>query len=260
MSLARTAEYTISRRESSDEMPSMHYHDSYELYYLEAGSRDYFVEDALFSVAAGEFVLIAPGMLHRTGGQYGMRTLIAFTESFLLRFFSPEAVRQLLRCFENTKLAPAEPLLTQCRRQLRMLFDAETELDFSLKLGTLLQMLSSCENTDISGSPVSAIVSYINHNYGSIRNISQIADKFYISRFHLCRIFKDAMKMTVVDYLNRVRIKNACSYLRSGEEDMGRIARLCGFRDPAYFSNVFKKQTGMSPSQYRKQGKSFRHS
>ena len=56
---------TVARQFS---MPAMHYHNSYELYYLEAGSREYFVEDKFFSVSAGDFVLIAPNKFHRTGG------------------------------------------------------------------------------------------------------------------------------------------------------------------------------------------------
>lgn len=254
MGLARTAEYKISRKASSEEMPSMHYHDSYELYFLEVGSREYFVDDVLFSVSAGDFVLIAPGMLHRTGGEYGMRTLITFTEDFLLRVFSAEAVKNLLACFGKLKITPSEQQLAQCRSLLQALFDSNNETDFALNVGFLLRLLGKCESTEITGSSINAIVAYINRNYGSIRQISQISDQFYISRFHLCRIFKDAMKMTVVDYLTRVRIKNACHYLRSSDRDMNHIAQLCGFRDPAYFSNVFKRQTGMSPSQYRKEG------
>ena len=256
MALAMTAQYEISRSESSGEMPSMHYHDSYELYFLEVGSREYFVEDALFSVAAGEFVLIAPGMLHRTGGQYGMRTLVAFTEAFLLRNYRPEAVKQLLACFGHLKLAPAEPLLSQCLQQLRMLFASETELDFSVHLGCLLRLLSRCESGAIAGSTVSDIVSYINRNYGTIVNISEISQRFYISKYHLCRIFKDAMKMTVVDYLNRVRIKNACRHLRTGRKSVTQIAQLCGFHDSAYFGNVFKKTMGVTPGSYRREHES----
>lgn len=254
MASTQAAAYSFSRSEGSPVMPSMHSHNSYELYYLEAGSREYFVDDVLFSVSAGEFVLIAPGKLHRTGGEYGMRTLVGFTEEFMLRFFSRDALGQLLACFEKLRIAPPDPLNIRCRQLLQVLYEAEEELDFALTLGELLRLLSKCETTQISGDPVSAIVTYINQNFGSIHHISQIADQFYISRFHLCRVFKEAMKMTVVDYLNRVRIKNACQYLRASDKDMGEICLLCGFHDPAYFSNVFKKITGITPSQYRKNG------
>ena len=65
-SFMATADHIIETTSGNHKMPSMHYHASYELYYLEMGSREYFVEDKLFSVAAGNFVLIAQGKLHRT--------------------------------------------------------------------------------------------------------------------------------------------------------------------------------------------------
>ena len=247
-----TGQCQISRHSSGTPMPSMHYHDNYELYYLEAGSREYFVEDDLFSVAAGDFVLVAPGLLHRTGGEYGMRTLVEFTGDFLRKHFSETMAERLLGCFDRVKITPDEKSQQPMRQLVKELYETEDELDFALRLASLLQRLGKCESTRLEGSTVGAIVSYINHNFGSIRQISQIADHFYISRFHLCRIFKDAMKMTVVDYLNRVRIRNACQYLRSSDKDMGEIAYLCGFHDPAYFSNVFKRQVGLSPSRYRR--------
>ena len=51
---AKTPDHMIHICSSSGKMPSMHYHDSYELYYLAMGSREYFIEDKLFSVAAGD--------------------------------------------------------------------------------------------------------------------------------------------------------------------------------------------------------------
>ena len=242
-------DHELSRSEGSLAMPDMHQHDYYELYYLEAGSREYFVEDTIFSVEAGDFVLIAPGKLHRTGGEYGMRILVCFTEEFLLRTFTRAATNRLLACFENLKLSPRRE---EFAALLEAIEAAEEETEFALRLGALLQALCRCEKAELSGEPVSAMVAYINANFASIRNISQIAERFYISKFHLCRVFKEAMKITVIDYLNQVRIRNACRYLRSSDKDVGEIALLCGFRDAAYFSNVFKKITGTPPSAYRK--------
>ena len=61
-----TPDYMLNCDSGSIKMPSMHYHASYELYYLQTGNRDYFIEDKLFPVSAGDFVLIPPGKLHRT--------------------------------------------------------------------------------------------------------------------------------------------------------------------------------------------------
>lgn len=248
----QTSRYNISRSEGNFKMADMHYHDSYELYYLEAGSREYFVEDKLFSVAAGEFVLIPPGKFHRTGGEYGMRTLICFTESFLRETFSASAVRELLACFEKLKIVPSQSRQKTCRELLDKLCACTEERAIALHLGLLLRELDACGSAEICGDMVGTIAAYINSNFSSIRSIAQIAEQFYISKFHLCRIFKAGMKMTVVEYLNRVRIKNACNYLKKSSKSVEDIAALCGFQSSAYFCNVFRGYMGMPPTQYRK--------
>ncbi len=253
---AATSDHSVGRQAGNMKMPSMHYHNSYELYYLEAGSREYFVEDKLFRVCAGDFVLIAPGKLHRTGGDYGIRTLVIFTESFLEKLYTPETVASLLRCFQNLKIVPSESQQETCKQLLKMLSASNGDTEFGLALGMLLEQLQQCGSEEVEDDYVGTIVEYINANFAGITSIGQIAEHFYISKFHLCRVFKNAMQMTVVSYLNQIRIKNARHYLEFSDADVGEISQNCGFNTTAYFSNVFKRQTGLSPSEYRRKFRS----
>ena len=230
----------------------MHYHDAYELYYLEAGSRDYFVEDKLFSVSAGEFVLIPPGTLHRTGGAYCVRTLVHFTDDFLRKTYTAGAIETLLCCFAHVKIVPLPEQLDACKFFLKKLGQAESETEFALSLGQLLQTLEKCADQEIQYDQVGKIIAYINQNYATIRNIEQIAEQFYISKFHLCRVFKKAMQVTIIEYLNQVRLKNARQLLEASDREIGEISELCGYNSVAYFSNIFKKSFGYSPTEYRK--------
>ena len=252
MFYTENVDHEFSRNASGGRRHQMHAHYYYELYYLEAGSREYFVEDTIFSVEPGDFVLIAPGKIHRTDGEYGMRVLVTFSQDFLLRTFTRAAAQRLLACFDNLKLTPGKHRQDVFITLLQRIETAADETEFALQLGALLQELNRCEKTEVSGGSASAIVAYINANFASIQNISQIAERFYISKYHLCRVFKEAMKMTVIDYLNQFRIQNACRYLRSCDKDVGEIALLCGFHDATYFCNVFKKQIGQSPGSYRR--------
>ena len=104
---------------------------------------------------------------------------------------------------------------------------------------------------DHTDERITRIVHYINEHYDSITDVEAIAQEFYISKYHLCRVFRKAMGVTVNDYLNQVRVKNACGYLESSDKSILEISQLCGFRTPAYFSNLFKKQMNISPSEYR---------
>lgn len=249
---SKTREYVVSTNSSSGKMAAMHYHDSYELYYLSQGSREYFIEDKLFHVAAGDFVLISPGKLHRTGGDYGTRILVNFTEDFLLRHYSPQMIGTLLQCFAHMKLVPEEGCRQRCNTLLLELSHSEDEAEFALILGLLLKELSKCHAEELKDEFVGTIVAYINRNYAKITTLDTIADDFFVSKYHLCRIFKSAMKVTVIDYLNQIRIKNARQELEFSDRDIAEIATASGFHSSSYFCNLFRKLMGESPSEYRK--------
>ena len=250
---AKTSDYGIHTSTSSAKMPAMHYHDSYEIYYLAVGSREYFIEDKLFSVAAGDFVLIQPGKLHRTGGEHYTRTLINFTGAYLARFYTPQMAEQLLQCFSHMKLVPEGEANRRCCQLLKEMGRTEDPGEFALLLGMLLTELGKCQAPEMQEDDLAGrIVAYLNRNYASITTLDQIANVFYISKYHLCRVFKNAMKMTVIDYLTQIRIKNARQLLEFSDKDIGGIARSCGFHSAAYFCNLYRRTTGESPTEFRK--------
>ena len=248
----KTSEYFISQKSGGGKMPAMHYHDSYELYYLSQGSREYFIEDKLFHVAAGDFVLISPGKMHRTGGDYGTRILVNFTDRFLARHYSTGMMENLLQCFAHMKLVPDAARMQYCNTLLTKLAQSEDEAEFALVLGALLKELSKCPAQELKDDFVGTIVAFINRNYAQIATLDMIADAFFISKYHLCRIFKNAMKVTVIDYLNQVRIKKARQLLEFSDRDIAQIAAACGFHSASYFCNLFRKLTGETPSDYRR--------
>lgn len=250
-----TASYFINTRSWRPSMPSMHYHASYELYYLVSGTREYFVEDKFFSVSSGSFVLIPPSTFHRTGGSYARRILIGFTHDFLAETYTSDAIDHLLKCFSKTLISPPEKVLTRCKSLLNILNECENKRESAIYLGNLLCELSNCHEESTYNEQMSALIEYINSHFAEIESIEQIATHFFISKYHLCRMFRNTMGMTVIDYLNNIKIKNACEYLATTSKSVQEISQLCGFNSAAYFSNTFKKLTTLSPNKYRKKKK-----
>lgn len=242
----------IETKAVKSNMPSMHFHPHYEIYYLESGSREYFVGDNFFPVSVGSFVLIPPTTLHRTGGESDcLRTLIGFSNLFLLETYQPGVTENLLKCFCNYMITPPETKARFFNTVVRHMAECDDRTDFSVWLAILLTELSKCDSNNVCDEYISKIVCFINTNYGCINSIDQIAEHFYISKSHLCRIFKKAMQVTLVDYINNIRIRNACILIDSSDKSMIDIAQLCGFNSSSYFSNVFKKVLGKSPSEYK---------
>lgn len=83
-------------------------------------------------------------------------------------------------------------------------------------------------------------------------SVSGIADYVGINRSHLYKVFDQIARQSVSSYILDFRLKKAASLLRNSSAKIGEIANSCGFSEQSYFSNVFQKNYGLSPSQYRK--------
>lgn len=93
---------------------------------------------------------------------------------------------------------------------------------------------------------------YIEENYADQNTtLSTVADAVCLSPNHFSTIFSQECKTTFIEYLTNVRIDNAKRLLRSTEMKGYDIAYECGFSDPHYFSYIFKKNTGLSPREYK---------
>ncbi len=93
---------------------------------------------------------------------------------------------------------------------------------------------------------------YMEEHYFENISLNGIAEKVRISPAYLSSLFSQQLGITFIDYLNEVRIDHACVYLKQNMFKTYEIAYKVGFRDEKYFSKVFRKVKGMSPSEYKK--------
>ena len=80
-----------------------------------------------------------------------------------------------------------------------------------------------------------------------------LAERFYINKFYLTRVFKEQFGQTVTNYLVQLRITQAKRLLRFSDKNVEAIAQECGLNDANYFSRLFKKVEGTTPGEYRRQ-------
>ena len=81
--------------------------------------------------------------------------------------------------------------------------------------------------------------------------IDDIADAMGMSRSVLYTKIKQQLGMTPIDFVRHVRIMRACELLKDTDEPLSSVAFAVGFSDPKYFSKVFKRETGIVPTEYR---------
>lgn len=255
----------IERETVRQPILTMHRHRTYELYYMVKGQREYFIEDRFFMVKEGDFVLIPRNVFHRTDGEGGLRYLVHFSENYLRKFFAEETLSGLLGKIpflfrgETRVREQLTGILAAMLAEFRQAEEAQQpqdELKLSGYVYQLLYTMAYSANIYVphaySDERITRIIQYINENFNRITDIDQIAEHFFISKYHLCRFFRKNLGIPLVAYLNTIKITQACTMMKQGCSNMTQIAMECGFNSSSYFCKVFKKERGISPTEYRK--------
>lgn len=121
------------------------------------------------------------------------------------------------------------------------------------QLKALLQCLAQGSAQTPDSRLVQDIREYLEQNYARDMTLQHIAERFFISRENVSRKFKQISGENLSDYLTGLRIGKAKTLLHNTSLRLSQISELVGYEDEKYFSRVFKKATGLTPREYRKQ-------
>ncbi len=260
------------------DMKVRHFHDTAELYILMEGRRCLFADRRIFSLEAGQAVLIPPGRIHKTstygddpchrrfllqlsekGSEGIIRSLTGLGfEAFCQKYqgcvsFDKDTWPRVLDLMERIKTAfgddcPDLPMVKLLAHELVLVFAGQMDR-------------SGPDTSDQGGKTGSSagihgftedVIAYLNDHYMEDISLDDLSRRFFVSRAYLTRSFRAVTGVTLIQYLTVVRIRKACLLLKDTEDSVTEIARACGFSGGTYFENVFKRLRGMTPRQYRK--------
>ncbi len=113
-------------------------------------------------------------------------------------------------------------------------------------------------NDDTGGMKeiVRKVMEYIDSNYFEELSLNTLAEQYNVESSYLSRCFKQEAGMNLTQYITRLRMENARSYMKEDALNLTEIAFMVGYDDYGYFNRVFKKYFGISPSEYRMSKKS----
>ncbi len=250
------------------QMQKNHFHDTHEILFCLSNAGYCFVENQLFYLKRGTLLFIRSGILHRTiantNSDYHRYVLhipditlevLSSRQTQLFELFSrssycihipekeiPLWIKRFGNCLkENSKDFGADVRKNVSIMQLVL----ETAEKFHVQDPVDYQSSNSlCQSSEI--------IQYIYENIQQELTLDQLSNTFFISKYHLSRLFKQDTGFTIREFIINNRILKAKTGLREGLS-VQLAGEKAGFKNNAHFIRTFKNLCGISPGAYKKQ-------
>lgn len=126
---------------------------------------------------------------------------------------------------------------------------------FSAALRVQYMLLELAARSDAGGDRererLDRSIRYIHTHIAQPLSVKALAEMEFFSPSRYRELFRQTTGLSPIEYITHQRIHLACDLLAQGSPGLSRVAELCGYRDRLYFQRVFKKQTGLTPGEYR---------
>lgn len=252
-----------------------HSHQCFEILLVTDGATAYEFEDGrTVDLRGGHFLVIPPGTLHR--GVHDVRRpadlsglMVDFQQKYSIQHtpFSVRDIKWLAKQLEGAGTQPRRmsPDLLAIAKKVPMIIP---KLDLTRDAVAVSVRLSVCSillecakllSAQLPFEPemtVRKAIGYMESHLSQSANVAEITKTLQCSRAKFFQAFKASTGMTPVDYWQRLRIDRAQELLVGSDKSITEIAMDCGFSTSQYFSTVFRKYAGCSPSDYRMSGDS----
>ena len=251
-----------------------HWHREYEIAYVYTGQISYFLNGTPQKVCAGEAVIVNKNVIHSCTASTDepVRFMcVVFGEQFVFSsIFDALYEEYYLPLYLNNREFPTliqgttewgtrflkilQALCESGRQQL-----PGCDLEWRILLLSLFH-LACTENIFVEGrpsqnrsiAPLREILTYIEANYTEPLSIPALARQAGFSTEYFCRIFKEIVQKTPVEYIMARRVEHAMYLLTHTQDSITAVASASGFGDLNYFSRCFKRLSGMTAKEYRK--------
>lgn len=258
-----------------------HWHEEMEWIYFQKGDFPVWINTKEYQVHAPAFMCIHPEELHALILEKdGIESAVVFPVDILCfeRYDAAEAkvlgplaegkLRMPVLCqsgdaaFEELSACykEIEQMLRQMKEQKNMFY-----LNIKAKM---LELIAVAYKHDLLTRQVregreeagtvenlKKVLQYIGEHYSSPIRLSELAELVNMNEQYFCRYFKKNIGKTITEYINVIRVEKAATALAETEDKIIDIAAACGFDNTGYFIRRFKKEKGMTPSEYRKKSK-----
>lgn len=239
----------------------LHNHNEYEILLFLEGDAHYVVEDKIYTLEPGNLIIIRKHEFHRihhnSCAPYRRVVLMVFPE-----FFRQNACPDYEAQFLNASLGTGHKISAEDARSSG-LYDAffrykKYSEDYSLppdapvlkslviEILYLLNQIRHFSSSDLSMGPIKSVILYLNNHYTDDITLDILQQRFYISKYYLCREFHKVTGLTVHEYIRGKRLTKVRE-LKAQGMPIGDAALEAGFHDYSSFYRAFLKEYGEPP-------------
>ena len=251
-----------------------HWHPDLEFIYVTSGSMEYFINGEILHIGAGEgifvnskrlhynysktqtdcsfiVVLIHPALLSNNteaGSEYFREKFGTATENFI--HLSPQIQ------WQSDILSGLDDIFARMHAGNADLFELLSQAAALCSgIGKHITAYETLAKDTNEWSALWNMTAFIHYNYDKKITLDGIAASAPVCRSKCCEIFRKHAGQTPFLYLRRYRIQKSGELLCDSERSITDIAFSCGFQNAGYFAQVFRKETGLTPKEYRAKSK-----
>lgn len=254
----------------------LHRHEEVQLTWIQDGDGTLVAGNSMQAFQSGEIFFLGPNLPHlfKSDPSYFESDSTKKIHSTTI-FFNPRGklaslfelpemknVNFFLDKFQNGFKVPCQ-IMPEISGGISRMLDTDGMDQFMIFLN-LLKEMSGIEGleplavdpyprslNDNEGMRISHIYNYIIRNYNKPLTLENVAEQAYMTPHAFCRYFKKHTRHTLVSFLNKIRVNEACKMLVGGSfSGIAEVAYACGFNSITNFNRVFKSVTGLSPRSY----------
>lgn len=265
----------LSREESFFQAP-FHSHPELELVYVKESFGKRIIGNSVTNFESGDMVFLGSDIPHvwlndeiyyQNISKLKAKAIVVYfnKDIFGSAFYELQEAKKINSLFENAKkgLAITGKTNKLIAKKLEQLVEKQN-FEVILGLFEILSILSETADinfintesyTTINDSykkdRLTDVYQYIKENYKKEISLDEVAQIANLTPTSFCRMFKSKTKKNFVEYLNEIRISNACKQLIETDMSISEIAYNCGYKTVSNFNKLFKKNTGNTPKEYK---------
>lgn len=245
---------------------SAHWHKEFEIVRVREGRFFIHLNNVGYDLRKGDILLVPVGYLHRGDPDEAAYECLVFDPAMLLVRPQGAAAEKFIAPIKNSNVVVKNIVdNSDIGETVNELFESMKTKKYGYELEVYAQLFKLFSQLYTNGyiladktvscnkqtQTIMKLTEYLEENFRTNIDLDNLAQYVGLNKKYLCKIFKEYTSRTLVEYVNELRIENACYEISISGKNVTEAAFESGFNDSGYFCKMFKRYKGITPGEYK---------